>query len=1018
MHLKRLEIHGFKSFANKAILEFVLPKDGRNSVTAIVGPNGSGKSNISDAIRWVMGEQSLKTLRGKKSEDIIFAGSEGRGQMGMASVSMTLDNSDGRAPIDHEELVITRRLYRDGESEYLINENPVRLIDLQILLAKAQFGQGSYSVIGQGMIDRLLVQTPQERKDFFDEATGIKEFQIKRHQASLKMAHTKDNITQAEMLLNEVEPRLKNLSRQVKKLERRQEIETELREAQEKYYATVYTESQKQLDELTKELSKANQEFEESNRELTAIQIELAGLARAESRQTQFDALQNDFQNIVREKNKIERDRAVLQGKLQAEYSQAGKQNIGWLENKVDELKNEQVRLQKDLEEAQKSFEQHQLDVDSKKKKIDELTIEKIETKNKLAGLEQRISQIRNEQTFWQYSGLKAVQAILEERQRLGNIFGTVAQLGDVNEKYRLALDVAAGTYLSSVVVENERVAQTCIEYLRAHQLGVATFLPINKIKPRFLPADAADLVSRNGVVGWAVDLVKFNQRFTDIFSHVLGNTLVVENIDVAREIGVGRVRMVTLEGDVMEISGSMKGGFRKSERNRGVGFSSGNAPAIINNSIAEEEDKLLSWQKRLSELDFEFLAAETAWHDAQNRAQTVSGQLNVIQLQKNEVDKNLAGFEQELSQCFMSPEDFTKSLKEITVQKDSLDKLIEDLESKASVAENKIKEFNQEEENKKQRVFTLQSEMQLAQDRLNKIVELRNEKQILVAKLDTKQEDLANEVFQEMHASLRSIIERGIASISLPELEVVQENIQKLKYQLSLIGGIDEEVIKEYEETKTKHDSLVSQMTDLKKALGDLEDLIIELDELMKKKRDKAFRQIKKEFSRYFELLFEGGKADLEEMYGEAAAENIPEMVAENIGNESVESVEDVNEKPKEKKQKVLLGIEVVASPPGKKIKNVQMLSGGERTLTSIALVCAILKTNPSPFVVLDEVEAALDEANTLRLNRILHELSEQSQFVLITHNRATMHAADALYGVTMGNDGTSHLLSVKLEQ
>jgi len=1015
MFLKRLEIHGFKSFAQKAFLEFIPPHDTKNSITAIVGPNGSGKSNISDAIRWVMGEQSLKTLRGKKSEDIIFAGSEGRGQMGMAAVTMVLDNTDGRAPIDYEELAITRRLYRDGESEYLINENQVRLIDLQILLAKAQFGQGSYSVIGQGMIDRLLVQTPQERKDFFDEATGIKEFQIKRHQAGLKLGHTKENITQAEMLLNEVEPRLKNLSRQVKKLERRQEIEMELRESQERYYTTLYAESQKQLDELNIELAKTNQDFEKSNEKLLAIQTELANLARAESRQNQFEKLQNDYQSIIREKNKIERDRAVLQGKLQAEYSQAGKQNIGWLENKVDELKSEQSRLQKDLEEAQTNFEKCQTENDLKKRKIDQLLLEKIEVKNKLAGLEQRASIIRNEQSFWQYSGLKAVQAILEERQRLGNIFGTVAQLGDVNEKYRLALDVAAGTYLSSVVVENERVAQTCIEYLRAHQLGVATFLPLNKIKPRFLPSDAADLASRPGVVGWAADLVKFNQKFADIFSYILGNTLVVENIDVAREIGVGRVRMVTLEGDILEISGSIKGGFRKSERNRGLGFSSGNAPTMINNSITEEEDKILSWQKRLSDLEMEILQVESVWHEAQNKFQTTIGQLNVIQLQKNEVDKNLAGFEQELSQCFMSPEDFGKSLQDTAEQKNGLDKEITRLEKEAEQAEKKIKEFNQAEEQKKQRIFVLQEEMQTAQNQLNQIVNLRNEKQVAAAKLETRQEDLSNEVFQEMHASLRSIVERGINLASLSELETIQENIQKLKYQLSLIGGIDEEVVKEYEETKIKHDSLTTQLTDLKKALEDLENLVVELDELMKKRRDKAFKQIRKEFSRYFELLFEGGKADLEEMYGEVAEENLENIVADE--NEGEVAISDEVVKTKDKKQKILLGIEVTASPPGKKIKNVQMLSGGERTLTSIALVCAILKTNPSPFVVLDEVEAALDEANTLRLNRILHELSEQSQFVLITHNRAPMHAADALYGVTMGNDGTSHLLSVKLE-
>lgn len=996
-------------------MDFVEPINSRNSITAIVGPNGAGKSNISDAIRWVMGEQSLKTLRGKKSEDIIFSGSEGKGQMGMASVSMTLDNKDGRAPIDYEELVITRRLYRSGESEYLINENSVRLLDLQILLAKAQFGQGSYSVIGQGMIDRLLLQTPQERKDFFDEASGIKEFQIKRHQAALKLRHTDENIKQAEMLLQEVEPRLRVLSRQVKKLERRQEIELSLREMQEKYYATVYQQAQTQLDALNQELAKINKEYGETGQHLTSIQTELADLARGGSRQDQFTELQTNFQNIAREKNNLERERAVLMGKLQSEYSQAGKQNVGWLEGKIQELTSEQERLQKEMTSAQASVSHAESASNETRQKMDKLIMERAEAKAKLSELEQRIAQVRNEQSFWQYTGLKAVQAILEERQRLGVIYGTVAQLGEVEEKYRMAMDVAAGSYLSSIVVDSDRVAQTCIEYLRAHQLGVATFLPLNKIKPRFASVDANDLLNRTGVVGWAVDLVKFERKFADIFSHVLGNTLVVENLDAAREIGIGRVRMVTLDGDVLEVSGSMKGGFRKNERQRQIGFSKTSAPHLIETALNEEEEKLISWQKRLSAVELESVQAEENWRRAQTDLQVAMAKLEVVRTQKNEVDKNLAGFEQERSQCFMSPADFSASLKKVAEEKLVLDKKIEELEKKVKSAEEKMRAFNAEEEEKKQRVFALQTTMQEEQNKLNKIVEIRNEKQVAVAKLDTKQEDLANEVYQEMHASLRSIIERGIASLPVEELEKALEEIQKLKYQLSLIGGIDEEVVKEYEETRERHESLTGQLTDLKKALEDLEGLIVELDELMKKKRDKAFKEIKKEFSRYFELLFEGGKASLEELYGDIdTASDMAEAGEETGGDKEINTDSEIKTV---KKRQVLLGIDVIASPPGKKIKSIQMLSGGERTLTSIALVCAILRTNPSPFVVLDEVEAALDEANTLRFNRILHELSELSQFVLITHNRATMHAADALYGVMMGGEGTSHLLSVKLE-
>jgi chromosome segregation protein len=302
--------------------------------------------------------------------------------------------------------------------------------------------------------------------------------------------------------------------------------------------------------------------------------------------------------------------------------------------------------------------------------------------------------------------------------------------------------------------------------------------------------------------------------------------------------------------------------------------------------------------------------------------------------------------------------------------------------------------------------VFALQDTMQGKQNNLNGILDQKNEKQVTIAKLETKQEDLENEAYQELHESLPNLSKRVKNLLEIAELEKAQEQIQKLKYKLSLIGGIDEEVVEEYKETKYRHDGLSTELTDLGKAIDDLETLIEELDGIMKKRRGKAFKEIRKEFSRYFKLLFEGGKADLIEVFGNEEDEELSEEAEEEVV------------KVRKKGKKILKGVDITASPPGKKINNIQVLSGGERTMTAIALICAILHTNPSPFVVLDEVEAALDEANSVRLTRILRELSEHSQFILITHNRATMHAADALYGVTMGNDGISRLLSVDIAE
>ena len=1030
MYLKSLELHGFKSFAQKTVLDFLHPKSGKNSITAIVGPNGSGKSNISDAIRWVMGEQSMKALRGKKGEDIIFSGSESKGQMGMVSVSLTLDNSDHRVDLDYEEIVITRRYYRSGESEYIINGNQVRLLDLQILLAKAQFGQGSYSVIGQGMIDRLLLQTPQERKDFFDEASGIKEFQIKRHQAFLKLQRTKENIGQAEMLMQEVEPRLKTLSRQVKKLEQRQEVELGLRENQEQYYVTLHKYNQNQLDLLSEELEIVNKEYLESNKKLTAIQEEMAGIAKEESRQTVFENLQKQQQEILKEKNDLEREHAIISGKLQAEYSKAGKQNVGWLQSKLEDLKKDSIRLSTELNNSEETLENNSALILKQKQRVEELMVARTELRGKISQLEQRAVQVKSEQTYFQFTGLKAVQAVLEERHQLGNVYGAVAQLGEVKKEYQQALDVAAGSHLSSLVVDNDHTAQTCIEYLKKQQLGVATFLPLNKIKPRVISADIADLKNRPGVHGLAVDLVKFADKFADIFSYALGNTLIVENIDVAREIGIGRVRMVTLSGDVLDVSGSMKGGYRRQDKQMGLSFSENSSPYLVREELVDSESKIESLRQELGKVEIEYEKGQDELISLQTRTQLNGGEINLIEKQKQDLEKEIATMEQELSMYAMSPDQYEVALNDLNLQKAALDKKIETVESKLIEAQKKIERFNREEEEKKQRIFSLQDLMQEVQQELNVVVDKKNVKQIEVAKLQTKQEDLGNEIYQEMHETITAVLERGTKEVEISKLAEVQQQIQKLKYQLSLIGGIEEEVVEEYKTTKERHDFLYNQLIDLKAALEDLEEMIAELDEIMKKTRDKAFKQIRKEFNRYFSILFEGGKADLIELYGEAEEENdlnIGETnadvgprhgaVSSDVLSPGTE-IEEIGEVRSKKKQQMLVGIDIMANPPGKKIKNIQALSGGERTMTSIALVCSILHTNPSPFVVLDEVEAALDEANTVRLNKILNELSLQSQFILVTHNHATMHAADALYGVTMSGDGVSHLLSVKLAE
>ena len=917
MYLKRLEIQGFKSFANKTIMDFLPPKDGNFSMTAVVGPNGSGKSNITDAIRWVMGETSMKNVRAKKNEDVIFNGSETKAAMGSAEVSMVLDNGPLSGSLlcggergenlasaeervgrgldgleNYPEITITRRLYRTGENEYLVNGVPARLLDVHLLLAHAKFAQHAYSIVGQGMIDRLLTVTPSERKDFFDEASGIKEYQIKQHQASLKLARTTENINQVETLLAEVEPRLKLLGRQVRKLEKRQEVADELLGTQEKYYSILYSRGKNELSELKKKLQLLNNSYRQAFAALELTQSELAALAKDVPDQSESESYRRESAAV--------------------------------------------------------------------KKQIDALYAEHAQQKIKISRLQTQLTATQSEQSYRDLVGLTAVKAVLQNRQRFGKVYSIISELGEVDEEYRLALEVASGNHLSSIVVEDEGVASAAIAFLRENKAGVATFLPVNKIKPRESWGGIQNLLNEDGVFGRAIDLLRFDSKFENIFSMILGDTIVVKNLQVAERIGIGRARMVTLDGDLVEARGVMRGGYRN--RQNRLTFST---------KLTLDNDKQLA----------EIQAA-------------ISTETNVLV-------------------------DIERKLDEAKSKTAELSAAAESASAKARL----------------QSVFTLQSKMQGEQSKVNAIMNERNDLSIEVAKIETRLGSLAEEVMNEMKVTVDSIVERvpidggrnSEIGIQNYDVTTLAADIQKLKYQLSLIGGIDEEVVKEFSETKERYDFLVAQLTDLKAAMADLDKMIEELDVLMKKRRAVAFKKIRADFGRYFQILFDGGKADLEEVYGEVEDDNANETSprlssVEERENQSLASTEERDRGEvspvSRKRDKILTGIEVLASPPGKKVKYLSMLSGGERTLTSIALICAILFNNPSPFVVLDEVEAALDEANTMRFAKIMSELAKHSQFIVVTHNRVTMHAADALYGVVMGPDGVSKLLSVKMSE
>lgn len=998
MHLKKIEINGFKSFAQKTELTFFPPKDGKHSITAIVGPNGSGKSNVADAVRWVLGEQRMAQLRGKKNQDIIFSGSSAKGQLSLASVSLYLDNTDRRAPVDFDELILTRRIYRSGESEYKINGKNVRFKDFQLLLAQAQFARSSYGVIGQGLIDKILLQTPAERKLFFDEAVGIKEFQLKRREAYLKLKKTNENIAQGELIRNEIEPRLKNLAKQVKRLDERQEIEHTLRDTQEIYYVHVWHGFNERYTGIESEINTLQSSLHDAESLLQTTQKELATLAQAESREVQFATLQKEYQSLKDVQHALERERLEIKSKLSTEYGNIGQHEMGWLQDRLDTLSEQLIHAQKQIADIEIDIAQTQEKKDTALANKSQVEKRKREIYDALSLKQEGDRPVFQAQSY----SMRLIQTLFAHKHEFGTMFGIAAELATAPKDLALALDVAAGKHVSSVVVQNEEVAKACIQYLRTHRLGIATFLPVSTIRPFTISHDALAVQYERGAVGFALDLLQYDQKFDAIFSFIFKDTLIVEDADAARSIGIGRIRMVTREGDVFEKSGSIQGGFRKrngSEVSFAMTNISGGGNALQDKDALQQE--LLTVEEKIAQFSDAVIQADT-------HLGSLRGKLEILHEQEKTVHVEYARLESDQKLRGADESTFNETMKQYQTRKLALDQSFEEMQQQVHAVQSKIEAFNKEEDEKQKRVFLLQEKMQQEQQTVNGLSGRLSELQVALAKVQTNIENITTEVHHECNDDIAQIVARRGVDTIVVSPEALFEEIKKLKYKLQLIGGIDEDVRTEYQETKERFDVLDIQLIDLKRACADLEKLVEELDDCMKKRRATVFKDIQKEFSRYFALLFNGGEAKLVEVFGYDDEDD--------VFSEESDDEENTDTDIKGRGKKVLKGIEIVACPPGKKIKYVQSLSGGERTMAAIALVCAVLRTNPAPFIVLDEVEAALDEANSIRFTNILDELARQSQCILITHNRATMHAADALYGVTMGGQGISKLVSVKI--
>jgi len=1081
MYLEKLEIQGFKSFANKNKLIFsgILDNEKRG-LTAIVGPNGSGKSNVADAVRWALGEQSIKSLRGKKSEDVIFSGSDQKSQLSLAEVSLFLNNEEAVSknskksePSEKDnnldqiiascaEIVITRRLFRNGDGEYLLNGNRVRLSDIQMLLAKANFGQKTYSVIGQGMVENFLSSSAAERKDFFDEATGVKQFQIKRDSALNKLEASYENLQQVDMLLVEIRPRLKSLTRQVEKLKRRADIETELKKTQFNYYGFLWQDINNKLNVFNAQFLDLEKIRIEKDKKLEKLGEELNKI-RTTDNFREINELQPRLRDLESQKGLYQKKLSKLQAELEVQLETQGQFDVSWLNNKAGELEAEVEKIALEINSLEKS----------RPKLEEESLLNKLQETNKeiSSGEEVRrtINRLDNEK-FNFNKQISRLEAVLEANLEAQGQFD-VSWLNNKQEELNLEfkkISIATQELTQDNNRENSQKLQENLNNIQQELVGLNKELAdINnqiKLAAKSNSKDEKisrlieDFLNKLDGINSTVNLEEAKKLILEAkqdFKTKIKETLTGESDEDAKRIqeiqktiieltekrqavnehlNDERLRLSTInerlrltEEKKIEIQRELADIKLKLEKAE-IKFDAGkieDEKSIINKKLIETE-------KEIKNLEASYDGA--AW---QEKKQSLLEQLQTCRLKDSAITERLKLLKDKHSQTENELIEIKNKIAKSQVkfdatgieqEKTELNRLLEAVSQEITDLTARLEGLNQAKEKEKGLMFECQKNIQALQEDINEVASKLISLKIEATRQETRLEDLENNIRNDelTVSEIKSYKVEGGAE----DLPYWQKVLINSKNQLEQIGGLDPEIEKEYEETKTRYDFLSHQTDDLNRAVKSLEQIISELDANIKARFDQEFKIISEKFNDYFQILFNGGSAKITKILVEdlekedAKNNNKNENADSGLSSAEIEMKRMQEEKMKKikflKKYNAvgLAGIEIQAIPPGKKIQTVTMLSGGERALTAIALICAIISANPSPFVVLDEVDAALDESNSERLARILDDLSNKTQFIVITHNRASMRRASILYGVTMQADGVSKLLSVKIDE
>ncbi len=1182
MFLKRIELSGFKSFADKTEMEFV------QGITAVVGPNGSGKSNISDGIRWVLGEQSAKSLRGGKMEDIIFAGSDSRKPVSYSEVSLTLDNEDQALPLDYNEVTITRRVHRSGDSEYLINRQACRLKDITELFMDTGIGKEAYSIIGQGRIEEILSTRSEDRRGIFEEASGIVKYKSRKKDAVRKLDDTEQNLLRIHDLVHELEDQIGPLREQSEKAIHFKQLKEQLKhqeigmyvhdierihstwtaageqlerfkKAQEALASVVSGHDAKLEDERTA-LREAEQTVERlqelllqysEQAEKAEGQVELlkerrhnleqnrkqlgVALERSEERTSQRTGETEQLQSKLAELNaQLEQ----LRGTLTAEEARLNEINGGISQQQEESLKGDLLQLMNDMAQLRNEIryadqetestqrrmaraegesgkwreEKQRLEqskatltaqLDKFAKEIAGVRTDYIQQSEQLHSLQKSAEQLQASIRQWEQrrEGLISRRDTMQEMQEdfegfmlgvkevlkasrnntLAGVHGAVAELVRVPEYLEQAMETALGASVQHIVMENEDVSRRAIAFLKQRQLGRATFLPLDVIRPRRIGDNDKRLAEgAEGFVGIGAELVEYDERYASIVGSLIGSVVIAETLEQANRIAAKlgyRYRIVTLEGDVVNAGGSMTGGsqFKKNNNLLGrkrqldqLGEQIAESEQEIKRIRSEQEsvrERLQATESKLDrlradgdrkrgeeqqtaselkQLDHEFRHVNEQYELYGQEKTAYTSELDAIAKKRKEAEQKLAELqkqEQTLQHDIQSAEQKRKSnesvkeqlqeqVTDLKIREGKLAQEIFSLEEQMSRTREESHDYGLELESNREQISKLERDLQknttdqqrqqeqlerlrrqrtetsteLEQARAkrlalqqkleqeeNKTREQRSElkavedemrkTEIQVNRLDVELENILAKLLEEYELTYEQAKQR----YGLPEdVAATGEQVRGLKRQIVELGEVNLGAIEEYQRVNERYEFLTEQQNDLIEAKTALYQVIKEMDDEMSKRFKHTFDAIRGQFGTVFTKLFGGGRADL------ILAD--PERLLET-------------------------GIDIVAQPPGKKLQNLQLLSGGERALTAMALLFAILQVKPVPFCVLDEVEAALDEANVTRFAQYLREFAGQTQFIVVTHRKGTMEEADVLYGVTMEEGGVSKLVSVRLD-